>query len=123
MMGSLSCNQLRSYKYTDYGSRQTAYYRLKQVDQDGTFTYSRVVSIAAEKEAVTLYPNPVIDKFYLGHNNGKTKISIYNLTGLLVKTSTVISAEPVDVSGLNPGTYVVISEMDSIEFTHRIIKH
>jgi hypothetical protein len=124
IQASGNSNQMRSYKYTDYVLNEaTAYYRLKQVDQDGTYSYSRVVSIAAEKAPVTLYPNPVIDKLYLARNKGKTKINIYSLTGLLVKTARVISGEPVDVSGLNPGTYVVITEMDNIEFTHRIIKH
>ena len=37
-----------------------SYYRLKQVDLDGTYMYSRMVTLTREKsEAINIYPNPV----------------------------------------------------------------
>jgi Zn-dependent metalloprotease len=50
-----------SYRFTDpLVNLNTAYYRLKQVDVDGTFAYSRIISISSdEKPEVKFFPNPV----------------------------------------------------------------
>mgnify|MGYP000893982544 CR=1 FL=1 len=41
---------------------QTIYYRLRQVDFDGTINYSKVISISATEDAIgfdaSVYPNP-----------------------------------------------------------------
>jgi len=52
-----------------------SYYRLKQVDIDGTFTYSKVISVslaADGKKGLEIYPNPV-------HN--LIKLSLKSATG------------------------------------------
>ncbi|HYK57165.1 MAG TPA: T9SS type A sorting domain-containing protein, partial [Flavisolibacter sp.] len=55
------------YDYTDYGaalqSSSTLYYRLKMVDLNGTFTYSKVITITLKPSSYTvaLYPNPIHD--------------------------------------------------------------
>jgi Secretion system C-terminal sorting domain len=51
------------YRFTDFtpplGARGL-YYRLKMVDKDGTFNYSKVISLALGKDlSVSAYPNPV----------------------------------------------------------------
>lgn len=38
---------------------QTSYYQLKQVDIDGRFSFSNVISIASDAASLVLYPNPV----------------------------------------------------------------
>ncbi len=40
------------------------YYRLKQVDKDGKFTYSKIVKVIVSKSGVQylVYPNPTVDK-------------------------------------------------------------
>lgn len=53
--------QLQEYQYTDvkapYGS---VYYRLKQVDNDGTFEYSPIVVVTRQAQGSwAAYPNPV----------------------------------------------------------------
>ena len=53
------------YDYTDANitsiDTRTIYYRLRQVDLDGSYVYSKIVSIdiAQEKTSISLYPNPV----------------------------------------------------------------
>ena len=50
------------YGFTDYSPLAgKAYYRLKQVDRDGAYTYSKVVIILGQTDGmgVMLYPNPV----------------------------------------------------------------
>src|SRR6476661_4239650 len=65
--GAGSSAQRREYRYTDaqaarYGA-QLLYYRLKQVDTDGTYSYSPVRTLAlpkglASELSATLWPNP-----------------------------------------------------------------
>ena len=42
------------------------YYRLKQVDIDGKFVYSKIIALSLEnKNIVLLYPNPAINEVNL----------------------------------------------------------
>jgi hypothetical protein len=50
------------------------YYRLKQTDLDGNFTYSKVVAVNfSKKTTVTIYPNPTSDIVYISGINSKEK--------------------------------------------------
>ncbi|TVT39095.1 T9SS type A sorting domain-containing protein [Hymenobacter setariae] len=55
-----------TYSYFDAAPlRTTSYYRLKQLDLDGTFAYSPVVAVqvaAASTAALSIYPNPTADR-------------------------------------------------------------
>src|SRR5207244_1292064 len=63
------------------------YYQLKQVDRDGTFTYSNVVSVIMRlsgKSALELFPNPV---------NKSMKISLTNASGIYSGIVTGLSGQ------------------------------
>lgn len=54
----------KSYHFTDNNLQTTSYYRLKQVDYDGEFTISRIVSVIPENESLdrfSAFPNPSHD--------------------------------------------------------------
>lgn len=54
-----------TYQYLDAASlRTTGYYRLKQLDTDGTFAYGPVVAVqaAAGSSTASSYPNPTTDR-------------------------------------------------------------
>ncbi|NNE29430.1 MAG: T9SS type A sorting domain-containing protein, partial [Saprospiraceae bacterium] len=76
------------YTFTDKEPNKTGlrYYRIKQVDLDGTTTYSNVKSLRfAESIArVAVYPNPVIDKFSLHYEaelDEEIRVHLISLTG------------------------------------------
>ncbi len=57
--GSGTTNQRQDYQYLDVDAARSAYYRLKQVDFDGEFTYSNLVFIeGVDQSFFTIYPNP-----------------------------------------------------------------
>jgi len=62
--GAGTTQQARTYRYLDAAPLPTtAYYRLRQVDADGTYTYSPVVAVqaapgSARSLAISSYPNP-----------------------------------------------------------------
>ena len=53
------------YEFDDFDVKNTGvyFYRLKQVDKDGTFTYSKIISVRIKDEKhdmiASIYPNPV----------------------------------------------------------------
>ena len=86
-----------------------SYYRLKQMDADGKFSYSKVIPLAVNEDAaLAVYPNPVVNgRLVVALSEGST-IKVFNSTGQLVLTSQSASARRVlDVSTLPNGLYVV----------------
>ncbi|RYY62442.1 MAG: T9SS type A sorting domain-containing protein [Chitinophagaceae bacterium] len=84
------------------------YYRVKQTDVDGRFTYSKTVTLEAwADESVILYPNPAHDLLYVRNANRYQLLRITDLRGrVLLQQSTALSAE-VDIRKLVPGVYIV----------------
>jgi surface protein len=59
--------QLQQYQFLDEAPNEGwNYYRLKQMDLDGTFDYSQVVAVYLEtgKEDLYIYPNPVVESIH-----------------------------------------------------------
>ncbi len=95
------------------------YYRLKQVDKDGKFTYSSIVILKGGKAVVmelnNLYPNPAksnVNMVISSPVNTKVTVMISDLTGRLVmqKNEQVISGEntlKVNVEKISSGTYFI----------------
>jgi Secretion system C-terminal sorting domain len=85
-------NQAAAYDFldADVTEGKTYYYRLKQVDMNEAFTYSKVVavSVLGKKSDWQLYPNPSKNKttisFY-APNDGDIWISLVDATGREVK--------------------------------------
>jgi len=64
------------------------YYRLKQLDFDGEFAYSKIVSVDFNQlNEVGIFPNPV--KSQLTLTNGAGQATIYNALGQTVKQLTI----------------------------------
>ncbi len=103
-----SLGDVKAYQFTDtHPATGINYYRLKQVDMDGNFSYSRVQSVSFKQSQPKegIYPNPAIDKLYLKGNNTVLKlVFVIDGTGNTVATFTNVK-ESIDVSALPPGAY------------------
>jgi len=96
--GAGTSNQLQSYSYTDTKASAFNYYRLTQVDTDGSSTTSKTISLRSscfeEGSAFTMsdvYPNPVTSgpvniTFYTEVNVTRVEIMITDVTGRLIHT-------------------------------------
>ncbi|MFN0188248.1 MAG: T9SS type A sorting domain-containing protein, partial [Bacteroidia bacterium] len=95
--GAGNSSQLLKYKTMDYQPLSgVSYYRLKQTDYDGKFSYSplRAVNRGAESisedpaiEVRSFGPNPFTDQFNVEYNltqSGETSIMIFNMSGQVV---------------------------------------
>lgn len=89
------------------------YYRLKIVDRNGGYTYSKTVAVAFNDVAgITVFPNPANDVVYvqLPAQQGPIVLELHESAGKLVRTIQLQSAGGVistsfDISGLARGVY------------------
>jgi surface protein len=82
------------------------YYRLKMVDRDKTFAYSRIQSVDfGSKSMVSIYPNPASDRLLLNDYNSVKSVKLYNMAGLNLLDITKITAQGIDISCLSPGLH------------------
>ncbi len=67
------------------------YYRLKQTDIDGNYTYSTIVLVSFQNnQAVSVYPNPSTGNIYIkGLNTNTTQTEWYDISGRIVLNQTV----------------------------------
>jgi hypothetical protein len=80
-------SSLLTYQFEDKNPLNgVAYYRLKQVDFDGTFEYSDIKSIEIEGNNALIYPNPVSDWAKIAVNNENVTVSIVSSTGQVIDT-------------------------------------
>ncbi len=98
-------------------------YRLRQIDLDGHFTYSNIVTIIYNKLELIMFPNPTRGELFFGirPNNKLTDICIYNKLGQKIM-SKVVENNKIDISALPVGIYMVEVSMDSGIVRKKIIK-
>ncbi|HEU5291961.1 MAG TPA: T9SS type A sorting domain-containing protein [Cyclobacteriaceae bacterium] len=86
------------------------YYRLKQTDFDGTFSYSKIVS-AEVKKVTTVYPNPVVDNWTVAFGdagNQSRTIEVLDLTGKkLADYKTQLTIVELKREGVPMGAHIV----------------
>lgn len=126
-MGSVTAagnsSSASTYHFTDAGVGEGIYqYRLKQVDVDGRFIYSAVITFKVYSDKkVTLLPNPVIHHLEVKGITANTPILIYNSGGSIVQTS-IWNGNAIDVSRLSPGMYTVLVRAGERIIIKKIIK-
>ncbi|WP_129020693.1 T9SS type A sorting domain-containing protein [Edaphocola flava] len=90
----------------------TSYYRLRMVDEDGSYTYSNTLKIGAPGNSelnINIYPNPVKDRLHITNLHKGEMIKIFGITGqLILQQMAAGSNELLDLSSLATGTYQVI---------------
>jgi len=117
-----------NYEFNTSQESGKAYYRLKIIDLDGTFTYSKVVPIVTSctDKLVKIFPNPVKQDQLLNVNisgyNSSVKGELFTSLGQLVKSYVLKNgANPLSVENLSQGFYTLrVSENGSITETFKL---
>ena len=103
------------------------YYRLKQIDLDGTFGYSPIRVVLSDKEKagqVMIFPNPTTDYVTLAELSGNEKIHMYDAQGRKIKSvQSTGSTTDISMDGVKEGMYFIHVIQENGEITyHKIIK-
>jgi choice-of-anchor A domain-containing protein len=100
------------------------YYRLKMIDVDGTYAFSRVRDIAVNGAvALAVYPNPVVNQATIATQDWSNVKEIYliNTAGKRMALST--SSEKIDLSQVGAGIYVLqVNQLNGATSTTKIVK-
>ncbi|MEO1625140.1 MAG: DUF4874 domain-containing protein, partial [Bacteroidota bacterium] len=116
-----------AYAYTDATAEGAlAYYRLKMLDQDGTFSYSAVIAVPLSNQTpIRLYPSLVKGEFRVEGKLDNAMVKIYDGVGV-ERQAAILTELPVviDASQLPSGTYyVLIFDRDGqMRSRHQIVK-
>lgn len=101
----------KTYAFEDAGATTGLnYYRLKISDLDGTFQYSRTISIfvADSSSDIVLFPNPVNNRLRIAGLKGEVvAVSVLDHLGRTVIEQTVSIADGLNVSRLPNGAYFI----------------
>ncbi|MCE7042892.1 T9SS type A sorting domain-containing protein [Dyadobacter sp. CY312] len=101
------------YSFTDPNTYTgNRYYRIRQTDNDGTYSYSSIINISAEGKPVAayLYPNPATTTVTLetDHNLLNTAARLINMSGIIVRQWVIRDQQTsLDLSGLSAGIYIL----------------
>ena len=111
-----------NYNFTDqFPKTGISYYRLKQVDADGEYTYSKVLTVKRTTSGIiTLLPNPATGYIrILSTSTERLQVKIYSSDGRLMITGMYTPGEQISISKLTPGMYMAIIN----DKTYKLIKH
>ncbi|MCE7040412.1 DUF4347 domain-containing protein [Dyadobacter sp. CY312] len=101
-------SMLQNYTYTDTQPLSGEnLYRLKMVDVDGSFAYSKIVSVHFESKRLSAYPNPVSEKLFIKDGPTVNSVKLYNVNGILVFSAASFPEKGLDVRPLASGMYIV----------------
>jgi hypothetical protein len=129
-----SSAQLRTYTFTEAGSARLGrqvYYRLRQADTNGDFTFSPVRTVAFSEAqvqpAIVLYPNPASTTLTLNLASLPADVyavSVLSATGQLLSTRSLVGGQAHDLSvaALPTGLYVVRIQGATLSEAHTFVK-
>lgn len=134
LKGQGNSNEQYDYLFTDKEYKSVKnYYRFKQVDFNGKYTYSNMVMVDNEKEEVNLnhgfeiYPNPVTDilNIKLQHNTAQTTIRVVDAFGQFINTGIMREEKgyAIDMSGYSNGVYFIAVVTSEGAATKSFIKY
>ena len=114
----------------DIAQKGTIYYRLKVVDNNGSYFYSKTLKISTDNKNQTLYniyPNPVKNELTVDFNGVSDNIeaSVVSLSGkelVRLPLQDGISKKTIEVGQLAKGEYLLVirgkqGEVNTIKFT------
>ena len=119
---------IKSYNFEDIYITGKAFYRLKMLNLDGTYSYSNIVAVETDCEnevsGIQLYPNPVASSFstinmkLLSKSESVAWMVVTDNLGkeLLKFPANLMEGENImgiDISNLSPGSYFISVKLDS----------
>ncbi len=122
------------YSFIDREPSLENYYRLKMVDLDGSFEYSKTINIKYETgnelSSVNVFPNPsqkenIWVNFEMG-NEGQATFIIFDVTGKKVLSfkrnlQPGVQNIPLDISNLKSGNYTLFTQTEHLFHSEKLM--
>jgi hypothetical protein len=115
-----------NYSFTDNTPLSISYYRLRQEDNDGRTTHTKVVSVSQNSKLnVKIAPNPAKDvvNISLDKESEKNFVTVYDVVGRSVATAQFSGNQSeLNVSNLIKGIYFINVQTDGKTVTQKFFK-
>jgi hypothetical protein len=130
VQGNANSAVTSNYSYADNSVDlgKSAFYRLKQIDLDGKFNYSPVVTLNRKSpqkfiQYVSASQSTLLIRINGGNSRENLMVRIFDESGKMLKLSRIsFQTQRLDISHLPHGTYIFdISHPDGRRFTQKII--
>ncbi len=133
--GSGNSNSTKEYSFEDNNVKAgTYYYRLKQIDNDGSFNYSNIievnVNLVPNEYSLSNYPNPFNPSTNIEFTIAKAgnyKIKVYNLNGEIVSElvngyyEAGVHKVNFNAGGLSSGMYIYTLQGEGVTIQNKLI--
>ena len=114
VMGAGNSNSIKTYQFIDTESQNNdiIFYRLKQVDYDGKFEYSKTLIYypRENEESFQIWPNPFNECIFINESRIENELRLFDINGKQMSLS--ITKEngllKVHTRELNPGIYFLL---------------
>jgi hypothetical protein len=124
---------IQTYQLTDLNTSKvsTIYYRLKLLDKDGKFSYSKVISFKPGKASWKIFPNPANNTVSITAQNEYSRgltVQITDIAGRLLKTQPISALQQgetvnINISLLAKGIYQMkFLSNEQVVHTEKLIK-
>ena len=135
--GAGNSSQMLEYFESDYSPKKgVSYYRLKQTDYDGKYTYSNIVPVKfiknSEDSGISLFPSPVrrgeqVKVVFEDIIEEKALVVLRNIKGNEYYSKVILNIEdgvlvaiPID-SSLPPGMYLVTASSENQMYSQKLL--
>lgn len=117
------------YSYDDENvSKGTLYYRLKNIDKDGNFTYSKIVSVTVPEKSqlFSVSPNPATSftKLSFSQPVEQAEISLFTLSGKKIfsqQATFQTQAYILNVQSMQPGIYIISVKNNNTIYRQKLV--
>ena len=121
--GNANSNRVNKYSFID-ANHASAFYRLKQIDFDGKFDYSNIISVQGNDLLIDITPNPFNNVIEINSNGHLVNVEVLDITGKIVITETINGSKTtLNTASLNNGVYFVRINNGESVITKRLIKN
>ncbi len=99
---------LSSYQFLDFETTGSSYYRIKQIDVDGTGSYSEIIEVSHRSiESITSISEDQIDIFFQDLNDTYITFSIINKNGIICFSNSIskLGENPIDTFQIDLNNY------------------
>ncbi len=131
--GCKNFSAVQNYSYTDaHLPSGTTYYRIKQVDNDGKYSYTKIAKLNSDlrNKSWNVAPNPALDHTTILFNSAATNVHLYlsDGNGKIIYRNTLPSVNAgnqlrIPVNQLAKGVYMLRIETKNEIRTEKIIKN
>jgi hypothetical protein len=109
-IGKIAFAQVRNDGFEDSDFHKSAYYRLKIVENDGQFEYSKVLFLERTNNRLSIFPNPTTGVLRIDFEYLNEPFVIYNSIGQPILQGNL--SQQIDLQGFTNGMYwLKIGEM------------